>query len=93
MDDQERVEDRPAVPGPGDAAEPAKATEPVGAEEERKPRRSRRQRPLWWRVLRMTVFGVTLGLVLVILFLTQTARGQRLVLDEILQQARAYLAG
>jgi hypothetical protein len=49
--------------------------------------------PLWRRLLNWAGWTVVAAVVLVVLFFTQTSRGQRIVLDEVLVRARGYLAG
>ena len=51
------------------------------------------RRPLWRRILRWGRWSVATLLLLFLLFFTQTGRGQRLVVDELLERVQGSLAG
>ncbi len=57
------------------------------------PKPARRRRSLFRRLLNGAGWTVVVAVALIVLFFSQTARGQRIVLDEVLERARGYLAG
>jgi autotransporter translocation and assembly factor TamB len=52
-----------------------------------------RRRPLWRRALRWGRWSVAVLLLLAVVFFTQTGRGQRIVVDELLERVQGSLAG
>jgi hypothetical protein len=73
-------------------AEAEEAADPAtGSEAAERPRGRRRSR--WRRALAWAGWSLVLLVALTVLFFTQTVRGQRIVMDEVLERVRGALAG
>jgi hypothetical protein len=91
MDEEGRIENE----GEGEADEAV--SQPAEGAPDRSPAARNPVRRLWRRRLRRVVkwstWGLIVSMVLIVLFFTQTARGQGVVLDELLARVRSSLAG